>query len=611
MPAVSDYSPLDRAYSEAVPYSAKPRKLEDPIIPINMLGQTVPEQDPSGGNIIQNVQAAIRRGAGNIQLVMTTSPEAAIGGRFKAYGHEVREELKEILLANDVKMSGIELPTAISNLSGFNRQQGAFSEETRERDIAEVRDAIRFAADVAGGGGVDILSWEFDRNFSDAKWNRDKSGKMIFEPAGGEKGVEKEVVQIVDTVTGRVSAIRKGEEVFLPFNPKTFKAADESKWNDQIAWDTDGLPKVEKWTWKDFEQVAKNTKDDEGNPLSPTDLFIRLQQNGQISTTLGYAKQYAGEALAIQEQMNRMKTNGIADDDPQMKQAQARFEGLRQTATGQLQQARQLQEQKGRLKDVEDYALVRATESYAELGIAAMHETHNRKLQGNPIHVGPELGWPTFFGSHPTEFVQLIKDSRKVMATQLEKDGLRPDDAMEEAKKHIKGTFDTSHLGMFFQHFRPHETDYDKRLKDFNKWFLDQVDFLAKENAKDDIIGGVQLVNSMSGAHGHLPPGQGIFPVVEAAKILAKKGNYSGYMTSEGHEEERIQAGRILLDTWKAFDPNIMSSVYGGGLVGGGASIRWRDVHQGYFGRPYSANFVVGDYSPSQEFRLWSEVPLE
>ena len=211
MPAVSDYSPLDRAYSEAVPYSAKPRKLEDPIIPINMLGQTVPEQDPSGGNIIQNVQAAIRRGAGNIQLVMTTSPEAAIGGRFKAYGHEVREELKEILLANDVKMSGIELPTAISNLSGFNRQQGAFSEETRERDIAEVRDAIRFAADVAGGGGVDILSWEFDRNFSDAKWNRDKSGKMIFEPAGGEKGVEKEVVQIVDTVTGRVSAIRKGE----------------------------------------------------------------------------------------------------------------------------------------------------------------------------------------------------------------------------------------------------------------------------------------------------------------------------------------------------------------------------------------------------------------
>jgi hypothetical protein len=608
MPAVSDYSPLDRAYTESIGFTPKRPTLEDPIVPIEQIGQTVPEQDPAtGANILQNVQAAIRRGAGNIQLVMSTSPDSAIGGRFKAYGPEVREEIRTVLEVNKVKMSSIELPTAISNLSGFDPQQNVFSDERRERDMQEVRDAIKFAAEVAGGGGVDVLSWEYERNLSDAPWNKDKEGNTIFKSPGGP---EHEHVQIVNSVTGRISTIRKGEPVFLAFDPKTFDPSiPEDQWISKfVNLDAEGLPKVQPWKWEDFVAVTKRTQTDP-DKQDPIQLFIMLQQNSQIASTEGYARHYARIVNELNRQIDDMTAKGAPEED--IKKLRKERDGELQVVTGQRQQAESMRKERERMTSVGTYALDRTTKSYAEAGIAAMTETHNRKLQGNPIHVGPELGWPTFYGSHPDEFINVIKKSRKQMVDMLtspERKENRMDHATaeDEARRHIKGVLDTSHLGMFFQTFMPNEPDFEKRTREFNKWFMEQINHIADVNAKDEILGNVQLVNSMSGAHGHLPPGQGIFPVVEAGKVLVERGKYKGYLTSEGHEEEKFQAGRILIDTWKSFNPNIMSST---GYSAGGA--RWTDVHQSYFGRPYSPMFVVGDYSPSQEFRLWSEVPLE
>jgi len=621
MPAVSDYSPLDRAYHEPITYNAAPLKLEDPIIPLNQLGQTVPESDPAtGGNILQNVQAAIRRGAGNIQLVMTTSPDAAIGGRFKAYGKEVREELRAVLRANEVKVSGIELPTAISNLSGFDPQRGAFSEERRNRDVQEVRDAIRFAADVAGGGGVDVLSWEFDRNFSDAKWNKLPDGNLRFVPPEGS--AEKETVQFVDNETGKVQGLRKSDKYFLPFNPDKIDATKDL--TDQYADAKEGQHGIFEWDWKTMEKVAKK------HNINPVNLLINLTQTQEIQKEDSYAKHYGAqseqqfervsEMMAQKEMATRALRSNNEEERAQAEQLllaiEKRLPQMQEEAKSNdllsrsfLQRAEKLREEleKKKFEPIDKYALGRATDAYADLGVAAMQETHNRQLSGNPIHVGPESGWPTYYGSHPTEFVELIRGARDKMAAQLKAAGHDEKTAREEAQRHIKGTFDTSHLGMFFQHFMPSEKDQDVRIKQFNKWFLEQVDFLAQENAKDQVLGNVQLVNSMSGAHGHLPPGQGIFPVIEAAKILKTKGKFDGFMISEGHEEEKFQQGRILLDTWRAFDPNILTGTYSSG----GFNPRWTEVHQSYFGRPYSPTFIVGDYAPSPEFKLWSEVPLE
>ena len=87
-------SPMDRQYYAPQSFDdpgasmsgpAVPN-IEDPLIPLNELGETVVEKDPrTGANILQNVTAAIRAGAGNIQLTMSTPPDQAIGGRSKAY----------------------------------------------------------------------------------------------------------------------------------------------------------------------------------------------------------------------------------------------------------------------------------------------------------------------------------------------------------------------------------------------------------------------------------------------------------------------------------------------------------------------------------------------
>jgi len=613
--AVSEqgYLPLDRTYHEAWPFKQQGPSLEEPIVPLNMVGQTVPEQDPAtGANILQNVQAAIRRGTGNIQLVMSVGPESAIGGRFKAYGKEIREDIKEVLEVNAVKLSSIELPTSISNMSGFDPQRGGFDETRRARDLQEVRDAIRFAADVAGGAGVDVLSWEYDRGFNEAKWNKDKDGKPIlgkdgkpmFENPGGK---ERDVISFVDIVSGKVSAIRRNEPRLLQYDPEKFDpSAPADQWYKAYN-DVDPktrLPKIIEWDWDMFEKVAKRMPEGKRDPAL---LFIRLHQEEQIMTTEGYAEHYAQQAESMKKRMEDARAQGLPTEV--VESFERDWRGEQKLAMGQRQQAENLKRERDKLQPVGEFAIKKSEESYAEAALAAREETHRLQEEGrlrSPIHVGPELGWPTMYGGHPQEFIDLIKGSREEMKKQLIQQGVDPETAAQEAKTHIKGVFDTSHLGMFFQYWETDNPSQEKRIESFNKWFLDQVKMVAEENAKNDILGNVQIVNSMSGAHGHLPPGQGIFPVKEAAEILVKQGKYGGFMTSEGHEEERFGAGRILLDSWSLFDPNIAPASSYGGMPS-----RWSGVHQNYFGRPYGPSFLVGDIVPSQDFRLWTETPLE
>jgi hypothetical protein len=181
--------------------------------------------------------------------------------------------------------------------------------------------------------------------------------------------------------------------------------------------------------------------------------------------------------------------------------------------------------------------------------------------------------------------------------------------AKEAAKKHIKGMFDTSHMGMWLAHFEPikvktaegerWETE-DERLKRFNKWYIENV----KKLADSGVVGGIQLVDSASAAHGHLPAGQGIFPVKEAARIFKDK-NFTGYLVSEGHEEEGFGEGRIMTKTWEALGATAGPKYFAGGPSD------WRNIEHSYFGKTYSPNFIIGAYAPSNEFKLWSEVPFE
>jgi len=79
-------------------------------------------------------------------------------------------------------------------------------------------------------------------------------------------------------------------------------------------------------------------------------------------------------------------------------------------------------------------------------------------------------------------------------------------------------------------------------------------------------------------------------------------------MISEGYGEDSLfGAGRQMTETWRAFG----SPIFRGDWGGGGAPQRWTDVQHGYFRQMQSPYFIFGAYSPSNDWQLWSQVPLE
>lgn len=630
------YNPMDREYHQAASETPEAAKLEDPIFPIYQLGETVPEHDPTGRfkNVIQTTQAAIRGGAGTIQLVMQTPPESAIGGRPKAYGKEVREALREVALANKVNIGGVEMPTSMNNMAGFDYQHMVFSDEKRETNLREVKDAIHFVADVAGGGGIDIVSWEFPRGVNEAGWNTGE-----FKQEG-----EQRIGYLVDERTGRTIQFRKDEILHIPFDKQRFEFIPE----------TPGITpeevRLQAFTWDDFKRWAEHNKQHNPNlppeqrqPETPEELYVESQLRGQIFTSKGWYTTYMDRAEEIKRRVGQLKDAMEKAPEQQKQEIQhdinryeEQYKDFLNSAYGNLQQSQELEERRKHLKPMHDYALNRSAMGYAEAGISAMNATQQGMAKGTvkkDVYVGPEIGWPTYYGSHPQEFVNVIKQSREKMVDMLTKPTIKKWDptqnreieqknpywdpsidknrAKELAKKHVKGLFDTSHMGMWLAHFEPKKDEKtgrimeteEQRIKRFNKWYTDWVKKIA--NDPDNLIGGIQLVDSMSSAHGHLPPGQGIFPVKDTAKIF-KDAGFTGFLVSEGHEEEKFGEGRIRTKLWQEAGGTLGPSGYFHG-----PPLQWRHVQHGYFGKTYSPNFIFGGYSPSNEFRLWSEVPFE
>ncbi|VVB80818.1 Uncharacterised protein [uncultured archaeon] len=628
------YGPMDREYHEAATETPAAPAVEEAIFPISQLGETVPEQDPTGRfkNIIQSTQAAIRGGAGTIQLVLMTPMESAIGGRPKAYGKEVREALKEVALASQVNIAGVELPTSLNNLAGFDYQQLVFSDEKRKQSLDEVKDAIKFAADVGKGGGVDIVSWEFPRSVNEARWN--DPNKPEKERKFKQEG-EQRIGWLVDERTGRTVQFRKDEVQHIPYKKDNFEKMEPKE--EEYA--REKPLALNEFTWDDFKKWADKESQKQGKTITPEELYIKVQLEGQIKSLEGWRATYLdnaekmhGQKIDAEENLKHARTEEQKKAAQKtLREAEEKFKDFLNTAYGQAQQIEELKERIRHLKPIEDYAMKRSTRTYAEAGITAMKEYETGREKGTitkPLYVGPEIGWPGYFGSHPDEFVQLIKKSRDEMVNLLTNPKIkqiRPDGkeevieniyfdpgmdrekAKEQADKHIKGMFDTSHMGMWLSHFKPitdpntgvMETE-DRRIQRFRKWYTEQVETLAKSG----VVGGIQLVDSMSGAHGHLPPGQGIFPVKETAQIF-KDNKFSGYLVSEGHEEEKFGEGRIRMKTWQ-----MAGAPVGAGYFGG-PPLRWGQVEHAYFGKTYSPMFMFGGYAPSNEFKLWSEIPLE
>lgn len=611
------YMPMDRQYYSSEDISPK---LEDPIVPISKLGETVPES-LGGRNIIQTTQAAIRGGASTLQLVgmiQGTSVVTAPGAMGARYGQEVRQALREVIAAAgpDVNIVGIEMPTSMKNFNGMT--QRGFSEQARKETLSQVKEAVQFVADINRGGGVDMVSFEFDRPRSKLK----QEDQKLFDIHSEEK-----MFSMVDDRTGEIQNYRKAKGQMLPYvktkdgykSTKELVDAGRKEYADPIT----GLPKLNMFTWEDFEDWARQEN------TTPEKKYMEVVIQNQIDLSKGQ--------LAIHEQrMNQFKKE-FEEAEKLLKSGKDLPEEIRQAAERDAKAAKRLYEESRdsylgtqqnieeskqviqHLKPVEQFAPEKTALSYAEAGLYAMQVSNQLRAQGKlkkELYVGPEIGWPDYYGGHPDEFISIIRKSRSKMVEFLTKPKIVDEatnqeikspyydprisvrEAKELADKHIAGIFDTSHLGMWYKHFKP-DLPEEQRLKEFKKWYMEQVDKIADAN----VVGGIQVVDSHSGEHGHLPPGQGIFPVIEATKRFQEKG-FKGFIVSEGHDEETFGQGRIRTKLWER-----MGGKIGQGYFGQPAA--WSHIAPSYFGRTYSPKFMFGSYVPSNDFRLWSEVPLE
>lgn len=565
------------------------RGLQAPIVPLYRLGQTVPEVDPSGRykNVVQAVQAAIRGGAGQIQIMLMQSRQNPIGGAPKGMGPEVRRALREIQLANQVELVGVELPVgAISNMSGWDPQHGVLDERTRQRELTEVQDAIKFTADALQGGSVDIWSQEYPRAMFDAPWNQDVDGKQIFTVPQEEKTAD---IWFVDTRTGATQRLpREGIPVTkevdgrIVAERKTFYdfKKDVMELHPEIAHDP---AEVKRRAFQEFknavfeeqEKVAQAERDRHERHVHEMERVAE-----QLESQLGMLSEAQKEKA--QQEVERYKLH-IKHE----KEAMAAQESIR----------KRYEELRENLQPMEEVARQRSIQSYAEAGVMAWEETRNNPHAKAPVTVGPEIGWPQGYGGHPDEFIELITTARQEMQKKLQQQGMSAKEAAKAAKTHIRGTFDTGHMGMWLENFRQ-DLPYEERLKEFKKWYKQQV----RKLVESDTVGSIQAVDSMSAAHAHLPPGSGILPVKEAVQEFLDSG-FTGFVVSEGHEEERFGEGRILTKTWEEFNPH---------LTFGAMGVEGRMAHQGYFSQPYSPRQMFGSYTPPfGEYKPWSEIPFE
>lgn len=190
--------------------------IERPIVPIREIGKTVTEGRTAGGTFLESFQAAIREGAGTVELATQMEGQEPRTGA-EGYGKEARDELRTLAAVNKVKITSVHAPVQVGNISGFAGPERGFVNEQREMQVNEIKKAIEFASDVTEGGSAIVFhTGEFHRPMAGQDWNKDPVTKdEIFKTFAEEQ--ERAVVPLVDRRTGHViQQVRKNQPIARP-----------------------------------------------------------------------------------------------------------------------------------------------------------------------------------------------------------------------------------------------------------------------------------------------------------------------------------------------------------------------------------------------------------
>ncbi len=178
-------------------------------------------------------------------------------------------------------------------------------------------------------------------------------------------------------------------------------------------------------------------------------------------------------------------------------------------------------------------------------------------------------------------------------------------EAEERAKSHITATFDTGHLNVWRKYWvGDPKKSIEQNDKEFDQWALAQVGKMMDEG----VIGHVHLDDNYGYHDDHLAPGEGNTPIRAMVKLMKEKGYDGELIVEPGADFTTDGSGfHSVLKTWRHFG----IPVYGHGTGVGAGRRTWNDVGYGWFGQQSPPYFTFGGYSPSEDWTLWSGVPLE
>ena len=649
------------------------------------------------------------------------------------FGEDQRQAIRELANINEVTLT-THSSYGIMGLMGRD-ERGNFSVNNATQEVNEIKRAIDFAADTAGGGSVVVHSGEWERPLTDMViddetgkkinlgWDIEGSGRnlfrkrvsevidanfvmldsrdsRVFEQVTKDKDVaypvwnrarasywgedqegNKAYIQegdylnyegrkikdenVYDSVKGRVPEFDEAQQRFktrmVHFRGFEKEAAEYNEWikrNWKLIAEKKGYQSKEEFD-KNWSLVK----------MYPEEAYIRATLESNEGYSRGWALQFSArmkegietlqklrkarefyakldKSISPDEKWKLMEQEGLGGVlgklvptdskypveilDKQIKQFEANLEYERLSGYTQEQQARDTAETKDHLiTPIKRFESV-TTQLYA---MAAIHAMRRSKDPNNPIALTIENLFPDRFGGHPEELKWIITKVREKMADLLTKDqihfgsnegipadkmedimgpnpykvrGLSREEALKIAETHVKATFDTGHANMWKKYWvddarkTPEENE-----KEFKKWYLKEFEKLAKEN----MLGNIHLADNLGYWDEHLAPGQGNAPIKEVMDILKKYGYDKSISVEPGADASTdISDFHGLMKTWKYLG----SPVYGIGALGAPQVPRkWGDIQYSYFGQAAPPYYVFGAYAPSNDWTLWSQVPLE
>jgi len=562
------------------------------------------------GDPLQGIKSNIFVGASQVELGFMGQGKGfrsqPTGWTPESVSAPEREAIKQLAKINEVTLSTHATPNVA--LSGITEQ--GFSEEKKEQAIFEIKKAIDFAADTAGGGPVVLHAQEFPRPiFEQYK----KEGFMAY-PTEEEKSP----AQLVDITTGRVIPLRRDTRVAVPKG-----GWDNPERNEDGTVDFEVSPlndlyqaSIKRGEKKDFAEfytdylrkdLELNKGEEKRWAIDAKDLENQSKEIKNIIESIekqavNHPEEARYSAIQLAEGNRLAPRQGDPDyknflENPleyikkAEKKAHERAQSVYQISQSYGSRYAESKDQFENIKPIEEYGVKQSADAIAR---AAMHgyDVEKSRNLDRPIIIVPENWTPEVYGSHPKELKKLVQESRKAMANELvEKRHMQRAEANKIAQEHIKATFDIGHLNMWRKYFQG--TD-----KEFKSW----VDKQVQDLFKNKIIGHVHLTDNFGYHDEHLTPGEGTAPIKEFLQRLETEG-YKGTIVAEPGRQPEGKLFQAMTGAWGLSNYSMYR------VDGMGRS--WSDIEGSYFGRTEGPRFVVGDFAPSKDWTLWSEVPLE